>query len=39
MKHPFYAFWVNSIANVAVKIWNKIPNEIKKTSYLTIFKK
>ena len=31
-------FGIESIANIAAKIWNKMPNEIKETCSLTIFK-
>ena len=31
-------FGVESIANIAAKIWNKIPNKIKEASSLTVFK-
>ena len=37
IKHPFYAFGINSIANIAAKIWNKLPNEIKELSSLDSF--
>ena len=31
-------FGIESIANIAAKIWNKIPNEIKEAGSLTVFK-
>ena len=31
-------FGIESIARIAGKIWNKIPNEIKEASSLTVFK-
>ena len=31
-------FGIESIANIAAKIWNKIPNEIKEACSLTVFK-
>ena len=31
-------FGIESIANIAAKIWNKMPNQIKETCSLTIFK-
>ena len=31
-------FGIESIANIAPKIWNKIPNEIKEASSLSVFK-
>ena len=31
-------FGIKSIANIAAKIWNKIPNEIKEASCVTDFK-
>ena len=31
-------FGIESIANIAVKIWNKIPNEIKEACFLSVFK-
>ena len=34
----FMHFGIESIANIAAKIWNKIPNKIKEASSLTVFK-
>ena len=31
-------FGIVSIANIAAKIWNKVSNEIKEASSLTVFK-
>ena len=31
-------FGIESIANIAAKIWNKIPNGIKEACFLTVFK-
>ena len=31
-------FGIQSISNIAAKIWNKIPNEIKEACSLTVFK-
>ena len=31
-------FGIESTANIAAKIWSKIPNEIKKVCFSTIFK-
>ena len=30
-------FGIDSIANIAAEIWNKLPNEIKEASYLKVF--
>ena len=34
----FTHFGIESFANIAPKIWNKMPNQIKEASFLTVFK-